>query len=101
MVDDKYLEYLDEDGDLNVSALSSGLSVFIWGLVMAKAKSGILAATSKDHKIVQSSYKKTLLLGAMVGVAYLAKYNSDTNYLQNKIKPLDNSVNLFKSESES
>lgn len=81
MVDNEYYKYLDESGELNISAISSGLSVFIWGLVMAKAKSGLTASASKDHKTVKSSFTKTIFMGLLLGVAYLAKYNADTHYL--------------------
>jgi hypothetical protein len=39
---------MNGDGNLNISALSSTLSMFIWGLVMAKARAGFTAASSKD-----------------------------------------------------
>lgn len=51
--------------------------MFMWGLVIAKAKSGITASASKDHSVVKSSYSKTVVMAVLVGIAYVAKYNSD------------------------
>lgn len=38
----------EEAGDADFKALYSSFSMFIWGLIMAKAKAGFNAATSKD-----------------------------------------------------
>ena len=39
-------------GNINISAISSTFSMFMWGLIMAKAKTGFTAAFSKDTATV-------------------------------------------------
>ena len=65
---------------------------------MAKAKSGLLASSSKDHKTVQQNFSKVLILVALAGVSYLAKYNAETHYLENKFgwNEMDEGMNLLK-----
>lgn len=46
--------------------------MIIWGMIMAKAKSGYTAAMSKDHTQVQSQYKNVLTLFALIAVATFA-----------------------------
>lgn len=61
--------------------MSSALSMMIWGLVMAKAKTGMNAASSKDKETVGSAVKKIAGLMGLIGVATLAKLNADYNYI--------------------
>jgi hypothetical protein len=56
--------------------------MFIWGLVMAKAKT---ASTSKDQSVVTSSYSKMVGLAVMIGVASLAKWNADSHFLDKMV----------------
>jgi hypothetical protein len=59
--------------------------MFIWGLVMAKAKAGFTASTSKDQSVVTSSYSKMVGLAVMIGVASLAKWNADSHFLDKMV----------------
>ncbi|CDW79411.1 UNKNOWN [Stylonychia lemnae] len=63
-----------ETGEFNVKALSGTFSMIIWGMIMAKAKSGYTAAISKDHTQVQSQYKNVLTLFALIAVATFAQW---------------------------
>ena len=81
-------EYVNANGDIDLSSLSKGLSMFIWGLVLAKAKAGVTAAASKDHKTVSSSYGKTVGIMLLIGVASIAKYNAETNFVDQILKPV-------------
>jgi len=49
----------------------------VWGLVMAKAKTGFNAASTKDKEQVQSSFKRAVSIVVLLGVATLAKMNAD------------------------
>lgn len=52
-----------------MSSMFSGISVFIWGLVLAKARSGMEAATTKDSGNVGGLLKKSAGLMFLIGVA--------------------------------
>jgi hypothetical protein len=47
--------------------------MLIWGLVMAKAKTGITASTTKDNTKVQSSWGKILKVMVLIGVVTYAQ----------------------------
>ena len=57
--------------------------MLIWGIVMAKAKSGFNAASSKDHAIVKSTFGKALGMTALIAIASFAKYNSESHVVEN------------------
>ena len=52
-----------------MSGMFSGISVFIWGLVLAKARSGMEAANTKDSGSVGGLLKKSAGLIFLIGVA--------------------------------
>ena len=56
-------------------ALSS-IALFIWGLVMAKAKTGYMAASSNEKLTLKSGMKKLGVFFALISVATLAQYSS-------------------------
>ena len=62
---------------INFSALSSSFSMFIWGLIIAKAKSGYSAAVSKDPQTVKSAWTNILCLLTLVGIATYAQIKFD------------------------
>lgn len=61
-----------ENADDNYKSLYTSFSMLIWGLIMAKAKTGYNASISKDHSTVQSSWKNTLTIIALVIIATFA-----------------------------
>lgn len=73
--------------NLDVKALCSTVSMFVWGLVLAKAKTGFSAALSKDKEAVGSSYKRFISIIALVGVASVVKLNADYSYVENFLAP--------------
>ena len=85
MAEDQFSKYVNADGNLNLSAVSSTLSMFIWGLVMAKARAGFTAASSKDQGVVSSGFGKMIGLMFLIGVAGLAKWNADSHFLDNAL----------------
>ena len=68
---------------LDLKAFANTVSMFFWGLVMAKAKIGFSAAFSKDKEAVSSSYKRFLQLVVLIGVASVVKISADYNYTEN------------------
>ena len=60
------------------SALSA-FSLFIWGLVMAKAKTGYNAAQSKEKMSLKSSMKKLGLMFVLISVATLTQYSTQSS----------------------
>jgi len=66
----KFVE--DNLGSLNGKAISGALSMVVWGLILAKAKSGYNAATSKDHTSVQASWKNTIGLLVLTALTTFA-----------------------------
>jgi hypothetical protein len=57
--------------------------MFLWGLVMAKAKTGFTAAASKDASTTQSAIGKMVGLGVLIVIAGVAKLNADNHYVEN------------------
>jgi len=52
-----------------MSNMFSGISVFIWGLVLTKARSGMEAANTKDSGSVGGLLKKSAGLMFLIGIA--------------------------------
>jgi hypothetical protein len=69
--------------------------MFIWGLVMAKAKAGFTASQSKDQGVVSSSFGKMIGLMFLIGVAGVAKWNADSHYLENLVQPAQDTISLY------
>ena len=69
--------------------------MFIWGLVMAKARAGFTAASSKDQGVVSSGFGKMIGLMFLIGVAGLAKWNADSHFLDNALQPAKDSMSLM------
>lgn len=64
--------------------------MLIWGLIMAKAKAGYTAATSKDNKTVTSQYKNIFTILVLVVVATVAqiKFESGVAVVSNNEAPV-------------
>jgi hypothetical protein len=73
--DDSFFTQFSEHLDLK--SFSSAVSMCVWGLIMAKAKTGFSAALSKEKEVVSYSYKRFIQLIVLVGVASLFKLNAD------------------------
>jgi hypothetical protein len=54
--------------------------MLIWGLIMAKAKAGYTAATSKDHSTVKSQYKNVFTILVLVIVACVAQMKYENSF---------------------
>jgi hypothetical protein len=72
-----------ESTEAAFSTTASSLSMLIWGVVMAKVKSGFNAAASKDHETVKSVFTKIVGMTALIGIATFAKLNSENHYVEN------------------
>jgi hypothetical protein len=57
--------------------------MLIWGVVMAKVRSGFTAAVSKDHETVKGTLSKVIGMTFLVALATLAKLNSENHYVEN------------------
>lgn len=58
------------DSGFDLQANAGGLSIMLWGLVLAKAKQGFQAASAKDSTTVKSKLSKvTLLISLIIGAA--------------------------------
>ena len=68
---------------MGLNTVSSALSVFIWGIVMAKAKSGFSVAGSKDAATVKSTVGSIITMSVLIALASLAKLNADNHYIEN------------------
>lgn len=73
----------------------SSFSMLIWGLIMAKAKSGYSAAVSKDHPTVKSSYKNIFTILVLVVIACAAQMKFESSFKE-LAKPDDNQVESSK-----
>ena len=62
-----------QDDNLDVKALSQTISMFVWGLILAKAKTGYAAASNKDAGQVSSQFKSIVVLLVMAGLATFAQ----------------------------
>lgn len=72
---------------MSISSLSNTLSMFIWGLVMVKAKTGFTASGKQESAHVQSSFGKMIGLAVLIGVATVAKLNADHHFIENMLEP--------------
>jgi hypothetical protein len=73
--------------------------MLIWGLIMAKAKAGYTAATSKDHSTVKSQYKNVFTILVLVVVACVAQMK-----YENSFKELANpnlAMSIYEADEES
>ena len=57
--------------------------MFIWGLVLAKARTGFSASNSKDASVVSGSMGKMIGMSVLILLASLAKLNADHHYVEN------------------
>ena len=57
--------------------------MLIWGIVMAKVRSGFNAASSKDHETVKSVFTKVVGMTALITIATIAKLNSENHFIEN------------------
>jgi hypothetical protein len=73
----------DVTTDASYASSASSLSMLIWGVVMAKVKSGFNAAASKDHETVKGVFTKIVGMTALIGIATFAKLNSENHYVEN------------------
>jgi hypothetical protein len=69
-------------GDLDLKAFSNTLSIFVWGLIMAKARTGFNAASTTDKEEVCSSFKRLISLVLLLTIATFAKMNADFQYFE-------------------
>eukprot|EP00347_Sterkiella_histriomuscorum_P006588 403352195 len=76
----------EKTGEFDMKAASGTISMIVWGLIVAKAKAGQVAAVSKDHVVVKSQYKNAAILVAMVAIATFAqmKFESSFSSVQSK-----------------
>jgi len=65
-----------EESDDGMQSTFSGISVFIWGLVLAKAKQGMTAASTKDSSSVGGLLKKSAGLIFLIVVASVCQLMS-------------------------
>lgn len=70
-------------GNLGIEAIASTFQMLLWGLVMAKAKTGFSAAATKNLGSVKSSQGKMVGIGILICIAGLAKLNADNHYIDN------------------
>lgn len=63
----------------------NALSMMVWGLVAAKAKAGMQAASSDDHTTVKQMLKKATNLILMVVFASFVKFGAEMSQKQNTI----------------
>lgn len=66
----------EEDGNQMAMTLNA-LSVMVWGLVAAKAKTGMQAASSDDHTTVKSALKKATNLVLLIVFASFVKFGAE------------------------
>lgn len=62
------------DSGFDIQANAQGLSVMLWGLVVAKAQQGFKASSAKDSHTVKSSLKNVSMLFALIVGATVCKF---------------------------
>lgn len=70
----------EKTGDFDMKNVSGALSMMIWGLIVAKAKAGQVAAVSKDHVTVKSQYKNAAILIVLVGIATFGQWKLESSF---------------------
>ena len=90
--------YNPDTGDLDFKAFSSVVSMLVWGLIMAKAKTGFAASSSKDKETVSSSFKRMTTILVLLVIASVAKLNADYQFFGSSL--MDNSSLTAESDSD-
>jgi len=70
-------DFLNSNGSIDTSSALNGMSVFVWGLVLAKANQGLSAASSKDSSVVGGTMKKAFTLIFMIVLGSVLKLGAD------------------------
>lgn len=65
--------FMATDGSVDIASAANVASMFIWGLVLAKAKNGLEAAESKDSSKVGGILSKATSLIMLVVVSAVCK----------------------------
>jgi len=61
-------DFTNDDGSMDMHSAAKGMSVMLWGLVIAKAQQGFKASTAKDSATVKSKISNvTKLIGLIAG----------------------------------
>lgn len=79
-------------GDINVNKVCQQLSVALWGLIMAKAKTTFSLADLMDSNKIKSKVSKIFYLGVMVGVAQMLKISAENNYIEHYLGDIEISI---------
>lgn len=66
-------QFIAADGSYDISSMASYASVFIWGLVLTKARSGLEASDSKDSSKVGGLLQRATSLIALICASALFK----------------------------
>lgn len=65
--------FMDADGSFDITQLANMASIFIWGLVLTKAKSGLEAADTKESGTVGGLLSKAVSIIVLIGVSAIFK----------------------------
>jgi hypothetical protein len=85
-----YDEYIDQtNGDIKVNQVCESLSVAVWGLVMAKARSSFALSDLTESKVMKSKLSKMFYLGIMIAFAQILKLSAENNYINHFIDQVE------------
>ena len=76
-------QFVNQAFENGTAGIYNTLSMLFWGLIIAKAKTGISVTSSKDSDHVQASWKKVLKIVLVVGI---------TSFIQTKYEPTTKGV---------
>lgn len=77
-----YDKFIDKQtGDVRVNQVCQSLSVALWGLIMAKAKTTFSLADLTDSKQIKSKISKIFYLAVMAGIAQSLKISAERDYI--------------------
>lgn len=67
-----------EGSDFDIQSTASGLSVMLWGLVVAKAQQGFKASSAKDSTTVKSKIRNITMLFCLILGASVCKFVAES-----------------------
>jgi len=73
-------DFVSDEGTIDVASTASGLSVLLWGLVVAKSKQGLAASQTKESSSVANKIQKVGYLLVLIAGATVCKFVSEGGF---------------------
>lgn len=93
---DKFVN--QETGNIQLSQVCQGLSVALWGLLVAKARATFALSDLVEPEKIKQKVSKLVYLGLMVAVAQVLKMSAESNYIDKYVEVVETKVDSMLNE---